>query len=194
MVDARKYRIAVQRRETEDGLLFEGTVHDLPDVAVYGDSFDEAYELAIDAIEGLYELATEQGRSFPPPSKRDTEYSGKFVTRIPKWLHRDLAVAAADEGASLNSYVLSVLSAHKSRGNVVIQYSVESYTPVLAEPAVVSSGSAAKIIGLGTHLRDFDLSGDFRAVPTVEQETSASDLYFISADRRISGAAKISQS
>lgn len=189
MVEASNYRITIQRRETEDGLLFEGTVHELPDIAVYADSFDEAYEFVIDAIEGLYELAGEQGRSFPLPSKRETEYSGKFVARMPKWLHRDLAAAAADEGASLNSYVVSVLSAHKSRGIVATPYRAEPQIPILAGTVVVSSGSAAMISGLGIPLPDSDIPISSWAVPTVEAETGAADFYFNPPVRRASDAA-----
>ncbi len=67
MIDPNEYWITVQRLETEDGLLFEGTVHELPDVAVYGETCNQAYDLAVDAIEGLYKLAEQQGRPFPRP-------------------------------------------------------------------------------------------------------------------------------
>lgn len=33
-------------------------------------------------------------------------YSGRFVPRIPKSLHRSLAVQAAQEGVSLNPFIL----------------------------------------------------------------------------------------
>ena len=131
MIDASKYRVSVQKRETEDGLLYEGTVHELPDVLTLGDTYSEAYELAIDAIEGLADLAAEMGHSFPVPSSRETEFSGKFVVRIPVWLHRDLAEEAKEQKASLNSYVQSVLSAHRSRGNTVFQEATEElHAPV----------------------------------------------------------------
>lgn len=110
MTDADMYRIAVQRRETEDGMLYEATVKELPDVSVYAETFQEAYELACDAIESLKELAEDQGRVFPNPSTIDNEYSGKFVVRLTKSLHRDLALAATEQGVSLNQYVVSLLS------------------------------------------------------------------------------------
>ena len=157
MVDANNYRITVQRRETEDGLLFEGTVHELPDVAVYCDSFDEAYELAIDAIEGLYELAEEQGRSFPQPSKRETEFSGKFVVRIPKWLHRNLAVTAAENGTSLNQYLVSVLSTHELRGVEALQYRAYPETLMAtAQAAFISSASNVNVFSIEKNMTTID--------------------------------------
>lgn len=55
-------------------------------------------------IEGEYE----DGHDIPEPLT--TEYSGKFVTRVPKSLHRDLVQAAKREGMSLNSYVCYLLT------------------------------------------------------------------------------------
>lgn len=55
------------------------------------------------------ETAYEQGLPLPEPATQ-LEYSGKFVVRMPKSLHRDLALAAGREGTSLNSYVSYVLA------------------------------------------------------------------------------------
>ena len=112
MIEATDYRITVQRRETEDGRMFEGTVREFPDIAVFGETFDEAKDLVIDAIEGLMELLSDQGRPIPEPAEPEPECSGKFIVRAPKWVHRDLVRAAADQGTSLNQYIVSILSAH----------------------------------------------------------------------------------
>lgn len=154
MFDANSYRITVQRRETEDGILFEGTVHEFPDVATYGDSHSDAYELVVDAIESLHKLASMQGRSFPLPSQRESEYSGKFVVRMPKWLHRDLSVEAAEQGVSLNSYTLSVLSAHES---VHAKYdSTVAHVEIIPDDRIsyVSSGSTTDIFNLANISHD----------------------------------------
>lgn len=54
-------------------------------------------------IEGEYE----DGHDIPEPV--EFEYSGKFVTRLPKTLHRQLAEAAKAGGMSLNTYVVYLL-------------------------------------------------------------------------------------
>lgn len=146
MTEPHDYRITVQRRETEDGLLFEGTVYEFPNVTVYGDTFEEAYELATDAIEGLCELALEQGEAVPVPAESKTEFSGKFVVRVPKSLHRNLVSAAAEENTSLNQYVISILSAHTKITSVRFDQFVDVEAP-LGYPvvALVSSGSPAII-------------------------------------------------
>lgn len=56
-------------------------------------------------IEGEYE----DGHSIPEPGD-DSRYSGKFVLRLPKRLHAELAVAAERNGSSLNAYLTSLLA------------------------------------------------------------------------------------
>jgi antitoxin HicB len=50
------------------------------------------------------ETAQENGQSIPEPQMLD-DYSGKFVVRLPKTLHRQLVDRAAREGVSLNALV-----------------------------------------------------------------------------------------
>ena len=42
----------------------------------------------------LAEVLVEAGQEIPPPSRPDTEYSGKFIIRAPRSLHRQLAKSA----------------------------------------------------------------------------------------------------
>ena len=51
----------------------------------------------------------------PPPPER--EYSGRFIVRLPKWLHKSLAESADREGVSLNQHVTALLSAAEGRKN-----------------------------------------------------------------------------
>lgn len=56
-------------------------------------------------IEGEYE----DGATIPEPAMQ-SEYSGKFVVRLPKSLHRGLAERARREGMSLNAWVNYLLA------------------------------------------------------------------------------------
>lgn len=49
----------------------------------------------------------EAGESIPEPERE--EYSGKFIIRVPKYLHRALAEEAKRNGVSLNQFVNSLL-------------------------------------------------------------------------------------
>ncbi len=51
------------------------------------------------------------GTGFPVPEPAsDEEYSGQFKLRIPKSLHRQLAMQSKKEGISMNQYCLYLLS------------------------------------------------------------------------------------
>jgi len=67
----------------------------------------------VQAIEEARQLwiktAYDEGQNIPLPRDME-EYTGKFVVRIPRGLHRDLVRAAKQEGTSLNQYVTSLLA------------------------------------------------------------------------------------
>jgi hypothetical protein len=50
------------------------------------------------------------GREFPLPAKEDNDYSGRVTLRIPKTMHRHLAMSADSDGVSLNTYIIQALS------------------------------------------------------------------------------------
>lgn len=55
------------------------------------------------------ETAHEHGMDIPL-ARGGADYSGKFVVRVPRHLHRRLAESAALDGVSLNQYVMSLLA------------------------------------------------------------------------------------
>ncbi|MGI6144099.1 MAG: toxin-antitoxin system HicB family antitoxin [bacterium] len=84
---------------------------DLPGCVGAGDTPEEAVAMAFDAQKAWIATAMEEGRNIPAPSDiYGTEYSGKFTLRIPKTLHRELAIRAEEEGVSLNQYILYLIS------------------------------------------------------------------------------------
>ena len=71
----------------------------------------------IEALQGLEGMLREviadmeeQGEQVPEPFA-ERSYSGKFNLRVGESLHRELAIHAAEDGMSLNQYVLRKLSA-----------------------------------------------------------------------------------
>ena len=57
------------------------------------------------------EAAREIGQYIPAPSKIfSNDFSGKFNLRLPKSLHRDLALRAEEEGVSLNTLCSTLLA------------------------------------------------------------------------------------
>jgi len=110
MFDPHRYANTIRQAEFDGQALYEAKVRELPDIAEYADTHEEAYELAIDALNRTAEVLTEQGRPMPEPIQTEEEYSGRITLRLPKSLHRRLAERAEAEAVSLNQYMLSVLA------------------------------------------------------------------------------------
>lgn len=109
-IDATNYNITVRHGDFGGELCFEAKVKELPDLAEYADSWQEAYELALDAIDTTATLLAEQGRDMPVPASGVEDYSGRVTLRVPRTLHRSLALMAEDEGVSLNQLMVSALA------------------------------------------------------------------------------------
>ena len=76
-----------------------------------GDTYNEAVSEGMLNKKMWFETANELGRDIPAPTCFEVvEYSGKFNLRLPKSLHRDLALKAERDGVSLNTFCVKLLS------------------------------------------------------------------------------------
>jgi len=105
------YTIELQQH-SEEGWFVK--VRELPGCMSQGDTVEEALNMIKEAKELWLEVALEDGDPIPEPRPAES-YSGKFVVRLPKSLHRDLVEAASREGISLNQYVNVALSSFIGR-------------------------------------------------------------------------------
>jgi predicted RNase H-like HicB family nuclease len=82
---------------------------DLPGCVSMGSSPNEAVK-SLDEVRLLWiEGQLANGSPIPEPSQAE-EYSGKFVLRVPKGLHRLADRRARQEGVSLNIFITSLLA------------------------------------------------------------------------------------
>ncbi len=79
---------------------------DLPGCVADGGTMDEAIIEAQDAFAAWVMAEQEDKGELPAPKT----YSGQFVQRIPKSLHRQLAERAKTEGVSLNQLAATLLA------------------------------------------------------------------------------------
>ena len=91
-----------------DGTWF-AKVAEFPGCMTEGDTQQEALENLEDAMTGWVTIHVEDGDPIPEPMSNDA-FSGKFLVRVPKSLHRDVAKRAEVEGVSLNQYVVAQLA------------------------------------------------------------------------------------
>jgi antitoxin HicB len=104
----RGYRLELYRDPEDESWAAE--VPDLPGCLAGGRSPAEAIDRAEDAIAAWIEAAVADGLPVPPPSPPDEGYSGRFVLRVAKGIHRVLARQAKREGVSLNTYCSNALT------------------------------------------------------------------------------------
>jgi len=94
--------------KNEDGSWF-ARVMELQGCMSEGKTEKDALKNLDDAMRGWLEVAIEDGEAIPEPLG-SRSFSGKFVVRVPRTMHRDLAKRAEVEGVSLNQVVVAALA------------------------------------------------------------------------------------
>lgn len=108
------YPFTVKPLTEEDGGGFSIEYPDLPGCIADGETIEEAITAGKEAIEAWIETANALGRNIPQPGGESllflTDYSGKYVQRLPKSLHAALSSRAKSEGVSINTLALSYIA------------------------------------------------------------------------------------
>lgn len=103
------YQFVVQHIKDESGNYYFGKVLELDGCQSDGETVEELYDNLKEVMEGWLEVKLEYGDPIPEPVI-ESNYSGKFVLRLPKSLHQKLSIEAEVEGVSLNQYALYKLA------------------------------------------------------------------------------------
>lgn len=105
------YPFAIRSLTSAEGGGYLIEYPDLPGCLSDGETVEEAIANGRDAQAGWIAAMREAGRPVPPPgAEPGTDYSGKWVLRTPKSLHRSLADRARREGVSLNTLAVALLA------------------------------------------------------------------------------------
>lgn len=86
---------------------------EFPGVSAFGDTPQDAISEAGTALLATIETYKAEGWSLPEP-RRIPKCSGRLLLRLPKSLHTRLAGEADNEGVSLNTHIIALLSATKT--------------------------------------------------------------------------------
>lgn len=100
-----KYPIEIV--ETDEGVV--ASHPDLPGCNSFGETIPDAIK-NLDEVRLLWLEGHFKAYGSAPELRDDEDYSGKFVLRVPKSLHRALEKTARREGISLNQLAVSLLS------------------------------------------------------------------------------------
>ncbi|MBJ8796740.1 type II toxin-antitoxin system HicB family antitoxin [Citrobacter freundii] len=125
MYNAEEYTISVRKERMDEDVYWVARVEELPDILEFGETRDEAYELAIDTINTGQEMCFAEGTHFPSPKNFvDANVSGRVTLRLPKSVHANCIKLAEEEGVSLNSYILTCITSYRSVQETVIRTSL----------------------------------------------------------------------
>ena len=106
MKDSDRYLKIVEWSEEDQ--CYVGTFPGLFYGGCHGDNEADVYKELIEIIEENIALYKENGKSLPPETA-GKQYSGKFLIRPGKELHKALAIRALQENESLNNFCLNSL-------------------------------------------------------------------------------------
>ena len=106
---------------SEEDQCYVGSCPSLMLGGVHGDDEAKVYRELCQVVEEWIEICEKDGEPLPAATA-GKEYSGKFVVRVGKELHKELAVEALKNGDSLNSYCVGLL---KKKGS---NYSTKNRT------------------------------------------------------------------
>lgn len=110
------YTRVLSRLSEEDGGGYLITFPDLPGCMSDGETEEEALENGKDAFLSWVAARMDMGKKIPEPKTKPIDYveadvSGRFLARLPKYIHARLVKRAKREGVSVNSLVLSFIAA-----------------------------------------------------------------------------------
>ena len=112
------YRMEIIPDYVEGG--FTARFPDLPGCLTCAETLQDLLINAEDAKKTWLKAAIEDGFEIADPSVPDSldEYSGQFKLRMPKSLHRSLAIHAKQEGTSMNQYCNYLLAKNDTEHTV----------------------------------------------------------------------------
>ena len=111
---------------------YVATIPDFPYLSAFGDTQEEAIADAQKVIQMAIESLQRDGIPLPEPKHHKIQvYSGQVRLRMPKSLHNELALSAENEGVSLNTHMVSLLS--KNNIAVIIQKDIQKQFSSLIE-------------------------------------------------------------
>jgi predicted HicB family RNase H-like nuclease len=86
---------------SDDDKAFVARVAEFPSLAAHGDSQAEALAEIKSVVKFVVKDLRKNKETIPEPIGKRS-YSGKFVVRMPEYLHRKLAIEASQQNISLN--------------------------------------------------------------------------------------------
>jgi antitoxin HicB len=123
----------------EDDGSFRGEIMEFPGCISSGDDPSETLRSLEGVAMAWLTAALENGQSIPDPVELSSDFSGRFVLRIPKSLHKKATWYAEREGVSLNQFISYSLAESVGERRAPAAVFVAVYST--ATPAQIKSSS-----------------------------------------------------
>jgi antitoxin HicB len=91
------------------------TFPELPGLVAAADTWDELEQKINDAKQSYFEAALDAGLPIAEPGGGREPASGRVLLRLPKTLHRQATRAAARDGVSVNTFLVSAIARELGR-------------------------------------------------------------------------------
>ena len=101
------YTLVVRKEQSGGQEAWVARVSELPGCVAAEGTAEAAVQHVLSSIDAYVQVQRERGRPVPPPAN---DPSGRFVIRVPKWVHRELKAQAEADGISLNQHVAAILA------------------------------------------------------------------------------------
>jgi len=133
------YRVEIMPLSEADGGGFMASIPQFGRWAMCADG--PTIQAAVDRLKEVqkerFAAYLEEGTPIPEPEPDIDEYSGRFVVRIPKYIHRELALRAKENNVSLNQFVSSLLAVglQREKEKTMLQRLIEQYEHLAKNPS-----------------------------------------------------------
>ena len=114
-----EYPFTIHHLSKEEGGGYLIEFPDLPGCISDGETIEETIKNGSDAVKCWISAAKESDRIIPKPGDLEKQ-SGKWVQRVPKSMHLRLVHKADEEGVSLNTLVIALISEALGKHNISI--------------------------------------------------------------------------
>ena len=189
--DVRHYLELPYTRELvreDDGTWF-ARILELPGCMTVGETQQEALGMLDDAMAAWLRVKIDGHEAIPEPAVSD-DFSGRFVVRVTRSLHRDLVRAAERNGVSLNLFVATTLA--QATGQAAVSAAADPAVSYLKLPRTSEPKAEASVTSLvderGLEVLDFQRIRERYAGQTHAPRAQARALGVRARDRFRAGA------
>jgi predicted HicB family RNase H-like nuclease len=104
-----EYTFILENHEDNGKPYYSLRVLELEGCITTGYTIEEITQDIQDAMREWLQINIKLGRAIPKPLK-SKRYNGKVMLRMPPYLHESMILRAAEQGVSLNQYLIALLS------------------------------------------------------------------------------------